>query len=347
MPLSGSFSYVFVPANEEAPIEAREGDKSGGLSDDVLVKTAKDFFFQQSGGETRAEALNSASPEERKTIAQQIRAQVLAKNPNAESHIAKMDDDALISLVRYVLFRYSLVVIMDHLLTVSICFFSSTQASPSCEIIALTVPTKGNQYRAVSMYVGEDSLNAPFNRRATALMQACGHALPAVEGKEPGVYGDVFVGRCYDNEESDEWHRVDLAVSEVENPTRADWCAIARSKGGGGGSGAEAASLSGVMTQTISSPQSKVTWSQTDDEVELKFQVPSGTKAKYVKVNFAKNSLKVTAAGQTLIQGSTGGKVAVDESTYTIQDADDGRELCVILSKKESGTIWPHAVESN
>jgi hypothetical protein len=236
---------------------------------------------------------------------------------------------------------------MDHLL---ICFnasFSSTHASPSCEIIALTVPTKGNQYRAVSMYVGEDSQKATLNRRATALMQACGHTPPAVEGKDPGIYGDVFVGRCYDNEESDEWHRVDLTIREVENPSTADWCAIARSKGGGGGSGAEAATLSGVLTQTMSSPQSKVTWSQTDDEVELKFQVPSGTKAKYVKVHFAMNSLKVTAAGQTLIQGSTGGKVAVDESTYTIQDADDGRELCVILSKKESGTIWPHAVESN
>lgn len=129
MSLSGSFSYVFIPANEEAPIEAREGDKSGGLSDDVLVKTAKDFFFQQSGGDSRAEALNSAAPEERKTIAQQIRAQVMAKNPNAESQVSKMDDDALINFVRYVLFLNSLVVIIDHLLIVSMLLQFDTSIS--------------------------------------------------------------------------------------------------------------------------------------------------------------------------------------------------------------------------
>jgi hypothetical protein len=101
--LSGNFYYVFIPAKEEEPIEAREGDKSGGLSDDILVKTAKDYFFQQSGGDSRVETLDSASPEERTVMAQQIRAQVMAGNPNAQSQMGRMDDDALLSLVRYVL----------------------------------------------------------------------------------------------------------------------------------------------------------------------------------------------------------------------------------------------------
>ena len=100
--LSGSFSYVFIPANEEAPIEQREGDKSGGLSEDALVKTAKEYFFQQSGGAARAEALNNAPPEEQKEIAQKMRSQILAGNPNAESQLAKMDDTALLDLARYV-----------------------------------------------------------------------------------------------------------------------------------------------------------------------------------------------------------------------------------------------------
>lgn len=100
--LSGSFSYVFIPANVEEPIEQRVGDKSGGLSDDDLVKKAKDFFFHQSGGAARAEALNNAPPEEQKAIAQKMRSQILAGNPNAESQLSKMDDDALLNLVRYV-----------------------------------------------------------------------------------------------------------------------------------------------------------------------------------------------------------------------------------------------------
>lgn len=201
------------------------------------------------------------------------------------------------------------------------------------------------------MYAADESTKLTFNARATALLQACGHAPPQVEGKKPGIYGDVFVGRCYDNEESDEWQRVNLEISEVQDPSTAEWCAIARTQGGGGGgSGGTAASLSGVMTQAMgSSSHQNGTWSQTDDEVELKFQVAAGTKAKYVKVSFTMNSLKVTVAGQTLIHGPTGGTVAANESTFTIQDSQegDGRELCVILSKLNPGTIWPHAVDSS
>jgi len=225
-------------------------------------------------------------------------------------------------------------------------YFSSTQAAPSCEIMAVTVPTKGNQYHAVSMYASDVSQNLPLNPRATALMQACGHAPPPAEGKAPGVYGDVFVGRCEDNEQGDVWQRVDMAVSEVQDPENAAWCAVASSPGGGGGSGAAAASLSGVMQQTISSSgASNCTWEQTDDMVEIKCQVASGTKAKYVKISFGMTSLKVMVAGQTLLQGTTGGAVNVDESTYTLQDSGDGRELCVLLAKNQPGVVWPHAVQ--
>ena len=208
--------------------------------------------------------------------------------------------------------------------------------------MALTVPTQGNQFRAVSMYSADNQQNMPLNTRATALMQACGHAPPSVEGNEPGVYGDVFVGRCYDDEQKDEWQRVDILASEID--PAAPWCANARSKGGGGGSGSAAASLSGVMSQAMGQPN--VTWNQTDDEVEIKCKVASGTKGQDVKVNFSLNALTVTVAGDTLIQGPTGGRVAVDESTYTLQDAGDARELCVVLGKNEAGTTWPYAVES-
>eukprot|EP00978_Attheya_sp_CCMP212_P032636 scaffold128373_cov45-Attheya_sp.AAC.1 len=88
------------------------------------------------------------------------------------------------------------------------------------------------------------------------------------------------------------------------------------------------------------------TWSQTNDEVELKLTVASGTKAKYVKVNFGSTKLKITVAGQTLAQGDTGGPVAVDECTYTIQDEGGKRELCVTLGKKNN-TTWTQAVIRN
>ena len=59
-----------------------------------------------------------------------------------------------------------------------------------------------------SMY-GDDNDNARnkdnlLNKSATALMRAYGLALPAdvlnADGKTSGVHGNVFIGRCYDNE---------------------------------------------------------------------------------------------------------------------------------------------------
>ena len=104
--LSGTYKYVFIPANEEDPLEQREGDKSGGLTHDSLVQTAKDYFFQQSGGAARAQALEKAPPQEQQAIAQKMRAQILAENPNAESQLSQMNDEALLDLVRYVKARF-------------------------------------------------------------------------------------------------------------------------------------------------------------------------------------------------------------------------------------------------
>ena len=326
MVLSGPFKYVFIPADEGSPLEEREGDKSGGLSEDVLVKTAREYFFEQTGGAARAKALEEATPEQRQQIAQQIRDQQKDTSPK----ILELSDDAILDLLR------------------------ASTSQPSCEIVALTVPTAGNQHRAVSMYTAESSTNLALNPRATALLEACGHTAPTVNNDEAtkGVRGDVFVGRCYDFEAQDEWQREDFLTGDAD--PQADWVQIARTKGGGGGLGAggqAAHSLSGVMTQMqqqqiqqSSEEDLGYSWEQTKEEVELRFAVASGTKAKYVKVQFGKDRLKVTAAGQVLVQGNTGGAVVVDDCTYTIQDEGKGRELCIVLAKREEGVIWPFAV---
>ena len=241
--------------------------------------------------------------------------------------------------------------------------YAAQQHQPSCEIVALTVPTKGNQYHAVSMYTASDSTDgtssATKNDRANALMEACGHGQ---KSQDAAVRGDVFVGRCVDNE-AEEWRRIDFVPSDAALDV--DWIRVAITKGGGGGSGSggSAHSLSGVlqkMQQTqvsdnnsnnsaatnaaIENKDKTFSWTQSDDEVELCFAVASGTKAKYVKVQFGRDTLKVTLAGQTSIQGKTGGKVLVDESTYTLQDEGKGRELCVVLAKANAGVIWPSPV---
>jgi hypothetical protein len=103
------FKYVFIPANDSKPIELREGDKSGGLSDDELSKTAKRYFFQNSDKGTRAAALNDATPEQRKVLADQLREEVRAASSTSPyaNQMAALDDDALISIMMCVSSRVS------------------------------------------------------------------------------------------------------------------------------------------------------------------------------------------------------------------------------------------------
>lgn len=122
--------------------------------------------------------------------------------------------------------------------------------------------------------------------------------------------------------------------------------------GSGGGGGGGPRSLSGLMNRNAAigagggvvgnegtgfaeGIADGYTWSQNNEEVELRFPVSSGTKAKYVKVNFGRSKLKVVVAGQTLLNGSLGGTVQVDDTIFTIEDASSGtgRELCVTLGK--------------
>jgi hypothetical protein len=348
------FKYVFIPASQSEPITTHTASKQGGLSNDALAQSAKQYFFEKGGGAMRAQFLDQASPDQKAQLVQQIRQEY----SSSYSHQFKdMDDDALLNL------------------------YKSTHASATCEIICLTVPTPLNGYKAVSMY-GDDNArnkNYPLNQRATDLMKACGHALPSdgsnEDGKPSGIYGDVFVGRCHDNEVEDIWERVDITSEEVEGDLeQVEWCRIAKKKGGGGGhGGSSAASLSSTL-QNMSKggggnpmnhhnramtglyqegEENGYKWSQTQEEVELRFVVAPGTKAKYVKVKFGRKTLKVTVAGQTLCDGETWGNVQVDESTYTLQDTttdqkvQQGRELCITLSKKDVGEMWNFAVMMN
>eukprot|EP00571_Detonula_confervacea_P014036 CAMPEP_0172307540 /NCGR_PEP_ID=MMETSP1058-20130122/8376_1 /TAXON_ID=83371 /ORGANISM="Detonula confervacea, Strain CCMP 353" /LENGTH=362 /DNA_ID=CAMNT_0013019737 /DNA_START=84 /DNA_END=1172 /DNA_ORIENTATION=- len=353
------FKYVFIPANDSKPIEIREGDKSGGLTDDILSKSAKSYFFESTDKGARAAALKDATPEQRKVLADQLREEVKtasATSPYA-SQMAALDDEALINIMM------------------------TTHTSETCEITALTVPTASNEQRAVSMYSADDARtqNLPYNRRATELLVACGHNITSEPspstvsiGAAPpgGMCGDVFVGRCHDDEVADIWERVDFTVEDA-NP-RSAWCDVARQRGGGGGGGSAAGgggarSLSGLMNKQAAITNGGAntsgggegtgfaegkgdgyTWSQNEEEVELRFPVSVGTKAKYVKVNFGRTKLKVIVAGQTLLTGTLGGNVEVDLSTFTIEDANSGtgKELCVTLGKNE-GNTWPFVIREN
>ena len=227
--------------------------------------------------------------------------------------------------------------------------------SPSCDIMALTIPMEGNRFQAVSLYASDNNASLDANERATALVTACGHNLPDT------IRGDVFVGRAEDNEVADVWERRDFTASDAD-PT-AEWCRTARSAGGGGGHGkASASSLSGILQQQFSQnamaiqPATPVSqgmygmngtaaveeswggkWTQNEEEVELKLNIPSIVKPKIV---FKRNQLSIVA-GEQEIKGALFGAIVPDECTYTIEAVgNDQKEVCITLTKGEEGATW-------
>jgi hypothetical protein len=227
--------------------------------------------------------------------------------------------------------------------------------SPSCDIMALTIPMEGNGFQAVSLYASDTGVDSTVNERATKLVTACGHNLP------DKIRGDVFVGRAEDNEVADVWERRDFTVEDAD-PT-ADWCRTARSAGGGGGHGTSgASSLSGILQQQFSKNATAVQhatpvsqgmygmngtaaveepwggkWTQHQEEVELKVTVPSNVKPKIV---FKRNQLLIVF-GNKEIKGDLFGAIVPDECTYTIEAmGDDQKEVCITLTKAEEGTTW-------
>lgn len=330
-----SFTYVKIPADDSEPIVELTADKSGGLTNDALVANAREYFYKLTGAQARSETLQKSNPTQRAAIANQIRQQL-----SSNQALQDMDDDTVLDMI-------------------------AKSSVPSCDIMALTIPTSKNNHHAVSLYAADNAAahGLAINKRAMELVTACGH-------HTDGIFGDVFVGRAKDDETADIWERVDLTASDAD--AKAEWCRVARSSGGGGGSGkAAASSLSGLVQQGMVNPNNLQvvdggagsnaastnfgqdgsfvyepwgSWSQTEDEIELRFVVETNVKAKYCKVNFARQRIKISVSGQTLVQGATFDPIVVDECTYTLTNEGGVRLLCVTLSKAEP-RIWSWAVE--
>lgn len=197
------------------------------------------------------------------------------------------------------------------------------------------------------MYTADDARlqNLPYNPRATALLSACGHAITNEKtsiGGAPagGIHGDAFVGRYHDNELQDIWERESMDVQDVQvdNCPLPEWIDLATKPGGGGS--VSATNLSNVKTiEDLKIGEAEgYSWSQNDDEVELRFVIEDGVKAKDCKVDFKMKSIRVSVCGEILLDATLGGDVDVEDSTFTIEDGKDGRELCITLGKKETYT---------
>mmetsp|Transcript_20763 Transcript_20763/g.25149 ORF Transcript_20763/g.25149 Transcript_20763/m.25149 type:complete len:165 (+) Transcript_20763:653-1147(+) len=88
------------------------------------------------------------------------------------------------------------------------------------------------------------------------------------------------------------------------------------------------------------------TWTQTLNEVSVQVSVPAGIKARDLVVDIAKSKLKVGLKNQTpILAGDLHANVKVDECTWTLEDAPDGRCVGIYLHKSQGTTWWPCVVK--
>ena len=237
---------------------------------------------------------------------------------------------------------------------------------PSCDIMALSIPVPGNDYRAVSLYSSDYQESLLENKRATSLVTACGHSLVSP------IRGDVFVGRAYDNEEV-AWER-DNFLKEDAIPT-AEWCRKARIKGGGGGQGGNVSTLNNLVKQQMKvgnaatppqliAPQQNLglygmdgappaeekwgTWTQTSEEIELKLALPENCKSKDCNITFQRMQISVAIQNDIKLKGTLFAPVIPDDCTYTLESTKNGsKELCITLTKVDEGTTWSFVTDES
>ena len=265
------------------------------------------------------------------------------------------DDDALRAYARA---AFKSLVGHDH---------SIVKPGDALEITLLTTPTVGTKFASESLY--SPAGGRLLNERATAIARACGHI-------NAELRGDVFLGRCVDDERGDRWFRLPLTLAEAT--TAADWVVAAaaanrgKSLGTYSSGGLQAALQNMVADRTgtavgateiggdawICAADRQFSWRQRDEEVEVRVPVPKGTKAKDVTVVLTslRAGVRLNAAepGMAGALSKLGGSflyapIIVADSAWVLEDDTDGtgRLISLTLAKATPLVPWPSLLMEN
>jgi hypothetical protein len=318
-----SFKYVCIPEDINVPLKQLSASKSGGLENDFLRKEAEQFF-------ATAGAIDKSM--QRAAVVEQLKAKGI--DPAKISDVLNRGaGDGLIA---------------------------------SVEIITLSLPTVQNKFVSISLYCDANSAykaGGPVaNVRATELVRACGH-------KSMVVMGTCFLGKALDDERL-EWSRLDMHVEECSIDS--SW--VQASAKANVGKNLDGYSTSGALNATMQQQQqhsgpasgskaveprgefteeAKFSWSQTEDEVEIRMKIPEGLTTKQLSVLFAQTSVCVTKknAGtgpgtevpgldarfqQQDPQPQLHGRINVSESSWSVAEEHEGRILTITLCKANS-----------
>ena len=87
------------------------------------------------------------------------------------------------------------------------------------------------------------------------------------------------------------------------------------------------------------------TWEQTLEDVTVTLIVPAGTPGKMINCKIQKDHLTVGIKGQPpVIDGKLSEPVKAGDSSWAIVDVKDGREVQVVLVKKEGMHWWKNVI---
>lgn len=85
-------------------------------------------------------------------------------------------------------------------------------------------------------------------------------------------------------------------------------------------------------------------WRQTLQDITITFSVPPGTRGKQIDIKFTPTTISAGLVGQPpVLQGELFGKIAPEESTWTVEDQ---KEVTISIEKVHNQEWWPHVVTS-
>jgi hypothetical protein len=310
------FKFVKIPCDSHKPVEEITASKKGGLEADALRIHAEKYF--------KADSINM----EAQKLATATELQKQGIDPAVISQVINNFGDRL---------------------------------GTSVEIIAICIAQPENGFRSISAYCDgqsqfKDQSQILVNQRANELLTLCGHVNPMVNG-------DCFIGRSFDDE-SKEWERLDFIESDLR--PESEW--IKKTVKTNTGRNLSAYSTSGSMqsfmnqnkannntstVDTLSNSSINITpmedklwtFTQNDEEVEVRIEIPNAIKSKACKISFLRKELTIDIKdfdGKcSLINDIFAksvklcGNIVPGDSTYCIASEKEGKFLTVILAKAD------------
>ena len=208
------------------------------------------------------------------------------------------------------------------------------------ETFVLVHPADTNNYEGVYIYLDEVGLlkKLPHNSRASQIATTCGYHPP------PNFYGDVFIGRVKTRPII---HNVGFVAGVDTDRNTAVWMQRAVSENLAWQQemnrikGSNETQPSVIGTDGTEASERDFTWTQDDEEIEIKVKFDTLEKSK-IKVSFMPKQINIKYDGNDHLQIKLYSGIDVDGCTWTI----DGKNLVITCEKANGGgELWPRIIQ--